>query len=64
MLAAVDIYEEALKKLRADKRTPKELGRVIGLPATTIADVKRRVTKFPRIDTMKKIARHYEREAA
>jgi hypothetical protein len=59
-----DIYEEALKKLRADKRTLNELERAIGLPAETIRDIKERITRSPRLDTVKKIVRHYEREAA
>lgn len=60
----VDLYEDALKKLRADKRSLNELERAIGLPAETIRDIKRRIVRWPRYDTLKKIAEHYEREAA
>jgi DNA-binding Lrp family transcriptional regulator len=59
-----DIYEEALKKLRADKRTLNELERAIGLPAETIRDIRERITKSPRLDTMKKIVKHYEQQQA
>jgi hypothetical protein len=60
----VDIYEESLKKLRADSRTLGELEKAIGLPAETIRDIKNRIVKSPRFDTLKKIARHYGGEAA
>lgn len=59
-----DPYEHGLKKLRADPRSINELERVIGIPAETIRDLKRRICKNPRYTTLKKIARHYEREAA
>lgn len=60
----MDIYEEALKKLRADTRTLNELEKAIGLPAETIRDIKNRIVLSPRYDTLKKIAAHYQRQAA
>lgn len=55
----VDIYEDGLKKLRSDKRSCNELERLIGLPAETIRDIKRRIVRFPRLDTLKAIAKFY-----
>jgi DNA-binding Xre family transcriptional regulator len=60
----VDVYEEALKKLRADRRSFNELEEVIGIPAETIRDIKRRIVKNPRLDTLRKIVAVYQREAA
>lgn len=59
-----DPYEEGLKKLRADRRSNNELERVIGIPAETIRDIRQRICTNPRFQTVKKIARHYERQAA
>jgi DNA-binding Xre family transcriptional regulator len=60
----MDAYDEALKRLRTDRRSCNELERVIGLPAETIRDIKQRIVKNPRLDTLKKIKAHYECEAA
>lgn len=62
----MDSYEAALKKLRADQRSLNELEIAIGIPAETLRDIKNRICKNPRFDTLKKLARHYgrEREAA
>lgn len=59
-----DIYESALKKLRSDQRTLNELEEAIGIPAETIRDIKNRRCKNPRYGTLKKLAKHYGREAA
>lgn len=59
----VDVYEEALKKLRADERSCNALERKIGVPAETLRDIKQRIVKNPRYDTLKRIAAFYEREA-
>jgi DNA-binding Xre family transcriptional regulator len=59
----MDVYEEALKKLRTDRRSLNELERAIGLPAETLRDIKHRIVKNPRLDTLKKIRAHYECEA-
>lgn len=60
----VDIYEAALKKLRADQRPLLELEEVIGIPWTTLRDIKNRTTKEPQYHTLKKLAKHYGPEAA
>lgn len=60
----VDVYEEALKKLRADRRSFNELEEITGIPAETIRDIKRRIVKNPRLDTLRKIVAVYHSEAA
>lgn len=60
----MDVYEEALKKLRADRRSFNELEEITGIPAETIRDIKRRIVKNPRLDTLRKIVAVYQREAA
>lgn len=60
----LDIYDEALKKLRADKRNPREIGDSVGIPSTTIRDIKERICTNPRIKTVKKIVAHYFPEGA
>lgn len=62
--SVADIYDEALKKLRADKRTPAAIGELTGVPPTTIRDIKERICTNPRIKTVKKIVAHYFPEAA
>lgn len=58
-----DQYAQALKKFRSDKRSLNELEKVIGLPAETLRDIKRRISKFPRYDTIRRIARYYQESA-
>lgn len=60
----LDIYDAALKKLRSDPRSPGELEEATGVKATTIRDIKKRICKNPRVDTVKKIVAHYFPEAA
>lgn len=60
----MDSYDIALKKLRADQRSLNELEEETGIPAETLRDIKNRICKNPRYDTLKKLARYYEREAA
>lgn len=59
MVAGVDIYDAAVKRLQADSRTLGELSIVIGLPPATLGDIKRGETKDLRVSTARKIARHY-----
>lgn len=59
-----DIYEQALKKLRADRRSLNELEAETGIPAETLRDIKAKITKSPRLDTLRKLAKHYEAQAA
>lgn len=58
----MDVYEDALRKLRADRRSLNKLEEVSGIPAETIRDIKRRIVKFPRLDTLQKLRRLYEDE--
>lgn len=60
----LDIYDQALKKLRADSRAPAEIGESIGVPSSTIRDIKKRICTNPRIKTVRKIVAHYFPEAA
>lgn len=60
----MDSYEAALKKLRADQRTLNELEEATGIPAETLRDLKNRISKNPRYNTLKKLARHYDGEPA
>jgi len=55
----VDIYEAALKKLRADKRTLLELEAASGIPYETLRDIKNGTTKSPGYATLKRIAKFY-----
>ena len=59
-----DIYELALKKLAADERSLNELEREIGVPSETLRDIKSGHVASPRFDTLKRIAKFYQREAA
>jgi DNA-binding Xre family transcriptional regulator len=58
-----DPYELALKRLRSDRRSLNELEREIGIPAETLRDIKRRIVKFPRFDTLKRLVAYYEQAA-
>jgi len=60
----MDSYELAVKKLIADQRSINELERVIKLPAETLRNIKRGIVKSPRLDTLRRIAKHYARETA
>lgn len=59
----MDSYDDALRKLRADRRSLNELEEVTGIPAETLRDIKNRICKNPRFDTVKKLAKFYERAA-
>lgn len=59
----VDIYENALRKLRADKRSLNRLEEEIGIPAETLRDIKRRIVKNPRLNTLRALAKHYAEAA-
>lgn len=59
----MDSYDDALKKLRTDRRSLNELEEATGIPAETLRDIKNRICKNPRFDTVKKLAKFYERAA-
>jgi hypothetical protein len=60
---SMDLYDLALKKLKEDPRGYLELEREIGLPWTTLRDIKEGVTKSPRFATVKQIAAYYRTAA-
>jgi DNA-binding Xre family transcriptional regulator len=55
----VDIYDAAIKRLRADTRDAKDLAPKMGLPLSTLKDIKNGITKDSRFSTLRKIAAHY-----
>ena len=55
----MDIYEQALKKLKAEKRGFNELERETGIPAETLRDLKNGISRFPRFDTVRALAKFY-----
>jgi hypothetical protein len=55
----MDIYDAALRRLRADARAPAELEKEIGVPAGTLRDLKNNLCTNPRMKTVKKIVAHY-----
>ena len=59
-----DIYELALKKLAADKRSLNEISKETGIPSETLRDIKSGHIESPRFVTMKKLAEHYSSKAA
>jgi transcriptional regulator with XRE-family HTH domain len=59
----MDSYETALRKLRADRRTLAELEAATGIPAETLRDIRKRICKNPRYETVKKLAKYYEPSA-
>lgn len=61
---SVDIYDEALKRFRADDRPLLELEKVIRIPWTTLRDIKNGTTKDPEFRTLKKLAKHYNGQPA
>ena len=63
-LNMADIYELALKKLSSDDRSLNELERETGIASETLRDIKSGHVKSPRFDTLKLLAKFYEREAA
>lgn len=54
-----DPFTLALTRLRSDRRSFEELERATGIPAETIRNVARRITRNPRLDTVKRLANHY-----
>ena len=55
----MDIYDAALRRLRADNRTTAELEKEISVPATTLRDIKKDICTNPRFKTVKKIVAYY-----
>lgn len=53
-----DIYDFVLDRLRKDDRSNAQLEQACGVPGTTIRDIKAKRV-FPRIDTLRKIAKLY-----
>lgn len=58
-LVGVDIYDAAIKRLKADNRTPAALQEQIGVPAGTLRDIKKDLCKNPRVKTVKQIVAYY-----
>lgn len=59
-----DPYEMAIRKLRADRTPLNRLQRSTRVPYSTLRDMKRKKTRSPRLDTLKKLAAHYGTLAA
>lgn len=55
----MDIYDAALKRLRADNRAPAILEKEIRVPAGTLRDIKKGLCKNPRVKTVKQIVAYY-----
>lgn len=55
----MDIYDAALRRLKADPRSLLELERKTGIPYETIRDIRSGRSKSPRVGIVKKIAAHY-----
>lgn len=55
----MDFYDAALRRLKADDRSPGKLGREMKLPMETVRDIKNGVNKDPRLSTLKKITAFY-----
>lgn len=62
----MDIYEEALRALKRDKRSPGKLEPELKVPAETIRDIKTGKAKIGnlRFRTLRKVRAWHEREAA
>lgn len=56
-------YDAALQKFHKDERPLQTLEQRIGVPWETLRDIKNGTTKSPRLDTLRKMAKHYERKA-
>lgn len=52
----------ALRKLKRDKRSLVEIEMATGIPAETLRDIKRGITKSPRFSTMRSLVDYYRRE--
>lgn len=59
-----DPYDLVIRRLKADDRSNNELQKACGVPAETLRDIRSGHIKSPRLDTLRKIAALYEREAA
>lgn len=55
----MDIYEQALKRLRADTRSLRQLKFLSGIPDETLRDLKSGKIKSPRLETIRKVAAFY-----
>lgn len=60
----MDIYDAALRRLKADDRAPAVLKKEIGIPAGTLRDIKKGLCENPRVKTVKKIVAYYFPKAA
>jgi len=58
----MDIFESALQKLRSDKTPLNEIERSSGIAAETLRDIKRGITKSPRLSTMRSLVDYYQRQ--
>jgi transcriptional regulator with XRE-family HTH domain len=52
-----DPYEEVLNRLGKDERSLEQLERECGVPAETIRDIKSGKVKFPRLNTLRALAK-------
>lgn len=59
-MGLMDQYDNALKKLKRDRRSYNELERVTGVPAETIRDITNGSVTDPRISTVRKLVRLYQ----
>lgn len=60
----MDLYDAALKRLRADTRSPAELGKGMKLPAGTVRDIKKGICDNPRLKTVRRVVKFYFPSAA
>lgn len=55
----MDIYDQAIRRLRADCTDVKELAPRINVPISTLKDLINSKTKDPQLSTVRKIAKYY-----
>lgn len=56
---SVDIYEMAMRRLRADPRPLRQLGLMSNIPEETLRDLKSGKIKSPRMKTVRRLADFY-----
>lgn len=55
----MDNFDAVLKALRRDDTPLLRLVEQTRLPFSTIREAKAKVTKYPRVETLRRLARHY-----
>lgn len=58
-IRGVDIYDQAVKRLKADSRSLLELERESGIPYETLRDIKSGRVKSSRMVTIRRVAKFY-----